>query len=122
MYHNNAVDVETGMSEVPPGKCLLRLQWLCHFGAGSRQLLISACHLTLRCPGSIKTYQQIALEGPSIASLLATIENLRLVKMRFSAFCAHLNKSYGAKHVMHGGDAETFIGALVSISLIRCSN
>jgi hypothetical protein len=29
--------------------------------------------------------------------------------MRFSAFCAHLNKSYGAKHVMHGGDAETFI-------------
>jgi hypothetical protein len=45
--------------------------------------------------------------------LLATIENLELVKMRFSAFCAHLNKSYGAKHVMHGGDAETFIGALV---------
>jgi hypothetical protein len=77
-------------------------------GAGS-QPLISACHLTLRCSGSIKTYQQIALEGPSIAALLATIENLRLVKMRFSAFCAHLNKSYGAKHVMHGGDAETFM-------------
>jgi hypothetical protein len=36
----------------------------------------------------------------------------------FSAFCAHLNKSYGAKHVMHGGDAETFIGALVSISQV----
>jgi hypothetical protein len=29
--------------------------------------------------------------------------------MRFSAFCAHLNKSYGAKHVMHGGDAGTFL-------------
>jgi hypothetical protein len=46
---------------------------------------------------SIKTYQQIALEGP-IASLLATIENLRLVKMRFSAFCAHLNKSYAPSY------------------------
>jgi hypothetical protein len=89
-------------------------------GAGSRQLLISACHLTLRCPGSIKTYQQI-LDKVLLSHLLATIENLEAGENGLVRF-AHLNKSYGAKHVMHGGDAETFIGALVLISLIRCSN
>jgi hypothetical protein len=37
------------------------------------------------------------------------------VKMWFSAFCAHLNKSHGAKHAeVH---AETFIGAPVSIPI-----
>jgi hypothetical protein len=38
---------------------------------------------------------------PYRSFLLATIENLEAGEMRFSAFCAHLNKSYGAKHVMH---------------------
>jgi hypothetical protein len=38
----------------------------------------------------------------------ATIENLEAGENAL-VLCAHLNKSYGAKHVMHGGDAETFI-------------